>query len=368
MASKTPLSKTMLLSASLATLLVVAACSSINSGVAKIMSAAVPNNYSHLPQNRIRTPERQVPYPKYHPLSRHLRIKSENDGSIRNGYDITATADYGGQSRQRRRQSRRRQNSKQTNKSSIDDELETITEEKAISNNSGEFLTYWTVTGRKLITTTYSTASISSSPISNQNDDAEVVTDESSKLLIDLQELMMTSSNTSTSITSSVESSLLAEEEENNTTTVETIIHSDFISTFVNTETSTEQNDNSIYQPIRLRAIFTDDITSGFQYLSHSDRITLMESIVNPALFAWSKALRVVPVGHGRNDDDVTDNLVVDKTQLFDGKSCGPGLVSFVFVPELNIIVFFFFSTILTLLSHHFFSTGLRLSKCTCSS
>ncbi|KAL7435663.1 hypothetical protein ACHAXH_005418 [Discostella pseudostelligera] len=53
-----------------------------------------------------------------------------------------------------------------------------------------------------------------------------------------------------------------------------------------------------------------------------------MEEIINPALFAWSKALHVVPVG---------GDLVVDQSQLYDSVSCGPGLDSglpSVIVPE----------------------------------
>lgn len=75
----------------------------------------------------------------------------------------------------------------------------------------------------------------------------------------------------------------------------------------------------SKYQPIRLRAILTDDPTSGSAYLTSRQRTILMEDMINPALYAWSKALHVVPVLGG---------LVVDKSQLFDGESCGPGLVS----------------------------------------
>ena len=90
--------------------------------------------------------------------------------------------------------------------------------------------------------------------------------------------------------------------------------------------------------------------------MTDTQKTILMEQIVNPALFAWSQALRVVPVGNDDNDDDNefgvdgagagagaggkndggnnttggknNDSLVVDKTQLYDGESCGPGLVS----------------------------------------
>ena len=74
--------------------------------------------------------------------------------------------------------------------------------------------------------------------------------------------------------------------------------------------------------------------------MTDAQRTILMEQIVNPALFAWSKALSVVPVGNDDDDDDNVnggstatssgnnDSLLVDKTQLYDGESCGPGLVS----------------------------------------
>lgn len=75
-----------------------------------------------------------------------------------------------------------------------------------------------------------------------------------------------------------------------------------------------------------------------------------MEQIVNPALFAWSKALRVVPVG-GRDDDDEDDgdsggnvdgdSLVLDQTQLYDNESCGPGLVSCCIIFSRHSIIFF---------------------------
>jgi hypothetical protein len=106
-----------------------------------------------------------------------------------------------------------------------------------------------------------------------------------------------------------------------------------------------------------------------------------MEHIVNPALFAWSQALGVVPVGGGGSnygDEDFDyegdggysdesgssgsgDYLVVDRTQLYDGESCGPGLVSLtsslycsqsLYTPmDSLILVFFFFSSV-----HYIFS------------
>ena len=81
----------------------------------------------------------------------------------------------------------------------------------------------------------------------------------------------------------------------------------------------------SRYQPIRLRAILTDDDSSGSTYLTASQRRILMEDMINPALYAWSKALHVIPA----------DQLVVDMSQLYDGVSCGPGLVSLFYLYRL---------------------------------
>jgi hypothetical protein len=64
-----------------------------------------------------------------------------------------------------------------------------------------------------------------------------------------------------------------------------------------------------------------DDETSGFKYLTPTQREILMEDIIKPALFAWGRALHVVPVSAG-------GRLVVDESQLYNGMSCGPGLDS----------------------------------------
>lgn len=113
------------------------------------------------------------------------------------------------------------------------------------------------------------------------------------------------------------------------------------------TTNATTNTTTSLYQPIRLRAILTDDESSGSKYLTPLQRKILMEEIINPALFAWSKALHVVPVGGGGSgssggvgESTTTtshQNLVVDQSQLYDSVSCGPGLDSglpSVIVPE----------------------------------
>jgi hypothetical protein len=103
----------------------------------------------------------------------------------------------------------------------------------------------------------------------------------------------------------------------------------DLVASQVQSElSSTEEGEApSQYQPIRLRAILTDDETSGSKYLTSLQRKILMEDMINPALYAWSQALHVVPVGGEGND-----NLVIDGSQLYDGLSCGPGLVRFLIV------------------------------------
>jgi len=115
---------------------------------------------------------------------------------------------------------------------------------------------------------------------------------------------------------------------------------------------ATTNTTTSFYQPIRLRAILTDDESSGSKYLTPTQRQILMEEIINPALFAWSKALHVVPVGGGGSGssggagESATttshQNLIVDQSQLYDNVSCGPGLDSglpSVIVPEEHMTV-----------------------------
>jgi len=327
-----------------------------------------PNNNSHvhLPQHRIRRPERQVPYPKYHPLSRYLRLKDDNGNNHQNNIKNDNKIEDEEQSLQPRRgqqQSRRRRR----NINNYHDEEESIIEDKVVLDNTGELLHYWTVTGRNLITSSTSSSfteggvSGSDGAIGTTNDE---ISDESAKLLMDVNELTSSNSTSSASGGDYDEGSISAGGDEsdandetvemslpynndqstppkpefNSETTIKDTLES-AVDTIIDTieaaaesttsTTTTEQT--SIYQPIRLRAIFTDDQTSGFQYLTDTQRTILMEQIVNPALFAWSKALSVVPVGNGDHDgdtNDMDDSLVVDKTQLYDGESCGPGLVS----------------------------------------
>lgn len=257
------------------------------------------------------------------------------------------------------------------NEKSIIEKEESIIEDEVLYDNSGEYLRYWTVTGRNLIssstaTTSTTTTAADSIILGETTHDNE--NDESSKLLMDVDQLLTSNNDNndtaedvvgadSSSSNNSAESSSFVEENSDETilsgedvilssssakaevaAEAETVITNASTSSATNTSTSS----NSIYHPIRLRAIFTDDVTSGFQYLNVTHRTILMEQIVNPALFAWSQALGVVPVGYGGKwgeslDDEgdggyndsgsSEDYLVVDRTQLYDGESCGPGLV-----------------------------------------
>jgi len=115
-----------------------------------------------------------------------------------------------------------------------------------------------------------------------------------------------------------------------------------------------QQNEqSSLYQPIRIRAILTTDQSSGGQYLTNTQRKILLEDIINPALYSWSSALHIVPVGgggrgrrrratadtekgvaededaDGKNEEESqSSNLIIDRSQLYDNQSCGPGLDS----------------------------------------
>ena len=65
------------------------------------------------------------------------------------------------------------------------------------------------------------------------------------------------------------------------------------------------------YQPMRIRAILTEN-----SWLSTEDTSILFQDILSPAILAWSAALRV---------DPVVGNLTIHADQLYDGETCGPG-------------------------------------------
>ena len=80
----------------------------------------------------------------------------------------------------------------------------------------------------------------------------------------------------------------------------------------------TNKTEEKLFRPTRIRA-FLSEVEGGGEHLTAEQHKTLLQDIVRPALLSWSAALRV---------DPVTGNLTVDKEQLFDGVSCGPGLDS----------------------------------------
>lgn len=83
-----------------------------------------------------------------------------------------------------------------------------------------------------------------------------------------------------------------------------------------------------LYHPIRIRASLTPHFSSGSEFLSSQEQHYLLNSIIQPAINMWSKTLSVIPV---------VGNLTIDTSQLYDEKSCGPGVGSgyaSVVVPE----------------------------------
>ncbi len=105
-------------------------------------------------------------------------------------------------------------------------------------------------------------------------------------------------------------------------------------STIVNTETlmpdsngSTTSGDTpntdilNTHENIRIKASIIEHDSSGYAYLYPNERSILLRSIIQPMLNTWSKALKVVPI-------QPTTPLTIDSYQLYDGKTCGPGMDS----------------------------------------
>ena len=89
-----------------------------------------------------------------------------------------------------------------------------------------------------------------------------------------------------------------------------------------NLNESNESNETTYHQPhenIRIRASLTNHPSTGSAFLTEQERKQLLENIVHPMLNTWSQALSVIPV---------QGNLTIDKSQLYDGISCGPGIDS----------------------------------------
>jgi hypothetical protein len=146
---------------------------------------------------------------------------------------------------------------------------------------------YWTITGRNLV-----------------NEQSSQAEDDQESLLVDALRDVSDSNNTTKDedIASATETREGAYKESDTIDRNETV-----------------ESTTHYYQPIRLLAILTDDPSSGSKYLTQSQRRVLMEDTINPALYVWSQALHVVPVEK--------EGLTLDRGQLFDGESCGPGLV-----------------------------------------
>ena len=82
--------------------------------------------------------------------------------------------------------------------------------------------------------------------------------------------------------------------------------------------TTVQQDEESQFQPLRMRAILAEDSGNG-GLLNDTEREILFYEMLSPALLAWSSSLRV---------DPVVGNLTVDVDQLLDGETCGPGMDS----------------------------------------
>jgi len=87
------------------------------------------------------------------------------------------------------------------------------------------------------------------------------------------------------------------------------------------------------HEHIRMRASLINHPSTGSAFLKDLERSQLLENIVHPVLNTWSNALSVIPV---------QGNLTIDINQLYDEKSCGPGIQSglpSVVVPTEHMVV-----------------------------
>ncbi|KAL9188965.1 hypothetical protein ACHAXT_011455 [Thalassiosira profunda] len=315
-------------------------------------SAAVPRR---LPQHRVRTPARTVPYPENHPLGRHLKQDVTDEEIIDEGEEDGFIVGGDGSRARRNRMRQRQPNPRRLlrffspsadpptppgrrRREAKSEEPEAIREGRLVENAGGETLRYWTISGRNLVES------------SAGGDADEEDGDSSAQLLMDVEQI-----NVENGEANYDEAQRVGERENGGSEAGESTMKEEDQATSFDTDQyyndqgeSNDQGDGysklggdeeeppaSLYQPIRLRAILTDDETSGSKHLTKAHREILMNDILNPALFAWSRALHVVPVGGGRRrmagdggEEYAGANLVVDPTQLFDGASCGPGLDS----------------------------------------
>lgn len=80
------------------------------------------------------------------------------------------------------------------------------------------------------------------------------------------------------------------------------------------TASPTSQNPIPTPEPIRIVPILTATTQS---HLTKSQQHYLLHTVLNPAIEAWSDVIRLIRV---------EGNLTLDRSQLYDGISCGPGL------------------------------------------
>eukprot|EP01082_Thalassiosira_pseudonana_P007413 g6405.t1 g6405 contig23:373932-377732(-) len=357
-------------------------------------SSTMQISQRRLTQHRIRAPKRMVPYPVGHPLGRHLQQHGNDEAEINQleldegGSDTIVGGDGWKSQQNRRRQwssadaptptnepnrflqflnpnesnlqnsntSNRNRRRRRRDSSTEQEQAETLIEEKL----HGGISRYWTLTGRELVNEddydTESNAATSDLLVDTPSSLKSGIFDNLNTAegggdgLDEAAERIMNYDN-ETWMESQYNMSLntvdvLEEVYQNNKTvsvngTVGGVKGLDDLQnqqtqtqeSETNSEATTEEED-SLYQPIRLRAIFTDDESSGSKYLTAIQRKILMEDMINPALFGWSRALHVVPVGGGQEGRDGSEaeggngKLVVDQSQLYDGLSCGPGLDS----------------------------------------
>ncbi|EJK46692.1 hypothetical protein THAOC_34629 [Thalassiosira oceanica] len=283
--------------------------------LACVSSSSSSQTIERLPQHRISSPNRDVDYPDNHPLARHLkgellsprggdaipasmidnspwRRDGSSDGTIRHDQTMRGRPNPLPEVTQPRNNT--------TSRGNDQDETPELIQEGNLEEGADGLL-FWTISGRALASNTTSS-----------NDDNY----RGEALLMNMDQIQNENGN----IAANPQMKVFVEEDGES---------------ILDEQVETEEETESKYKSIRIRAILTDDPTSGSRYLTANQRRILMEDIINPALFAWSKALFLIPVGSGQrrrdrgeNDSLVVDRLVVDRSQLYDGVSCGPGLDS----------------------------------------
>jgi hypothetical protein len=80
-------------------------------------------------------------------------------------------------------------------------------------------------------------------------------------------------------------------------------------------ETNSTNGTGGNFRPIRIRA-YLSEVEGAGQFLSDKQHSVLFLDVLRPAMLTFSAALRV---------DSVQGNLTVDRSQLIDGATCGPG-------------------------------------------